>query len=77
MDINSMDREIQAAVFASRVALCKKTEAEVVADALAEWKKALAWLAAKKTQEGSFLWFCDTFDLEASAVRRAVQERRK
>lgn len=70
-----MDREVQAAVFASRVALCKKTEQQVHDDAVVEWKKALKWLAAKTDKEGSFLWFCDTFDLEPSAVRRAVEKR--
>jgi hypothetical protein len=40
VNVNDMDREVQAAVFASRVALCKKTEQEVVDDALTEWKKA-------------------------------------
>ncbi len=76
MNVTDMDREVQAAVFASRVALCKKTEPEVITDALSEWKKALRWLASPGTKEGSFLWFADTFDLEPSAVRRAVEQKR-
>lgn len=75
--IVDMDRETLAAVFASRVALCKKTEAEVVAEALKEWKGALNWLGRKGMKEGSFEWMCDEFDLDSGAVRRAIAERRK
>lgn len=77
MNVNDMDREVQAAVFASRVALCKKTEPEVIADALAEWKKALKWAASPSLKDGSFLWFADEFDIEPSAIRRAIVEKRK
>lgn len=70
------DREVLAAVFASRVGLAKKTEEEAAAEAVAELKRCLAWIASNSQREKSFLWFCDEFDLDAGAVRRAIQEKR-
>lgn len=72
-----VDREVQAAIFASRVSLAKKTEDEAAADARKEWQKAQAWVKSPATKPGSFLWFCDEFDLDFGAVRRAIAERRK
>lgn len=71
------DRETLAAIFASRVSLAKKTEDEAVNDARLEWKKTQAWIKSSSQKEGSFLWFADEFDMEPSAVRRAIEERRK
>lgn len=71
------DREILASIFASRVSLAKKTEDEAAEEARTEHRKALAWVKSPATREKSFLWFCDEFDVEPSAVRRAIQERRK
>lgn len=74
MDI---DRETLSAVFASRVSLAKRTEDEAAEDARQEHRNTLAWLLSGRKVEGSFLWFCLEFDLEASAVRRAVADRKK
>jgi hypothetical protein len=59
------------------VQLAKKTEEEVAADAIRELRLALAWVKSPAVKQGSFLWFCDEFDLEPTAVRRAIQEKRK
>lgn len=71
-----VDREVLAAIFASRVSLAKRTEEQVVNDARLEWRKAQAWIASPATREGSFIWFCDEFEHDPGAVRRAIQERR-
>lgn len=70
------DREILAAVFASRVSLAKKTEDQAAEEARLEHRRTLAWVASNSQKEKSFLWFCDEFDLDASAVRRAIEEKR-
>lgn len=75
-DVLPQDREILAAVFASRVSLAKKTESEAASEAVAEWNKTQKWIASASQKEGSFLWFCMEFDLDAGSVRRAVQEKR-
>ena len=72
----SIDTEILAATFASRVRLAKLTAHEAIAQAEQEWQKTQAWVASASQKEGSFLWFCDEFDLDASAVRRAIKEKR-
>jgi hypothetical protein len=74
--IESHDREVLAAVFAARVGLAKKTEEEVVTEARAEYQRTVAWCASNSQREKSFNWFCDEFDLDAGAVRRAIQEKR-
>lgn len=71
-----IDRETLAAIFASRVALAKKTEDQAAADARQEHAKTLKWIASDSTKEKSFRWFCDEFDLDVSAVRRAIAERK-
>lgn len=71
------DRTTLAAIFASRVQTAKKTEAEVAAEAILELKKTIGWVASPSRREGSFIWFCEEFDLDAGAVRRAINERTK
>lgn len=71
------DREVLAAVFTARVSLCKKSEAEAASEAISERLRCLEWLKSNKADERSFLWFCDEFDLDYSAVRKAVMEGRK
>ena len=66
-----------AAIFASRVSLAKRTEDEAAEDARREHQRIVAWVNSPAQREKSFLWFCDTFNLEASAVRRAIAEKRK
>jgi hypothetical protein len=48
-----------------------------VAHAEDEWDKTQKWVASNSTKEGSFIWFCQEFDLDESAVLRAIRERRK
>lgn len=74
-DALPQDREVLAAVFASRVSLAKKTADEAQTEALAEWSRTQKWVASTGQKEGSFLWFCAEFDLDAGAVRRAIQEK--
>jgi hypothetical protein len=66
------DRDILATVFASRVSLAKKTQAEALKDAAREWEAATTWIASNSKKEGSFLWYCCEFDLDPGAVRRAI-----
>ena len=73
----NVDREVLAGVFASRVRLAKKSREEAAAEAVRELEIALAWVKSPAKKEGSFLWFCDEFDLDASAVRRAIETGKK
>jgi hypothetical protein len=74
---NTVDANVLRAVFAARVSLAKLTKAEAVAHAEDEWDKTQKWAASNSTKEGSFIWFCQEFDLDESAVLRAIRERRK
>lgn len=76
MNLEQVDKEVLAAVFASRVSLAKKTEDQAAAEARLEHRRTLAWVASNNQKEQSFIWFCDEFDLDASAVRRAIEEKR-
>jgi hypothetical protein len=71
------DHETLAAIFASRVALAKKTEEEAVTEARRDYQRTIAWVASSGQKRGAFLWYCDEFDLDASAVRRAITEKRR
>ena len=71
-----IDREVLASIFASMVALAKKTADEAADDARREHAKVTAWIASNSQREKSFLWYCDEFDLDAGAVRRAILEKR-
>lgn len=71
-----IDREVLAAVFASRVSLAKKTEEQAVDEARQEHKRVTAWVGSNSQKERSFLWFCEEFELPPDAVRRAIKERR-
>lgn len=73
---NVVDRETLAAIFASRVGLAKKTEEEAAENARLEHYKTALWVKSSSKKEGSFLWFCDEFELDAGAVRRAIAEKR-
>ena len=77
MKPSEADRDTLAAIFASRVSLAKRTEDEAAADARAEHQKTTKWVLSPSQKEGSFVWFCGEFDLDAGAVRKAIQERRK
>lgn len=76
MEHPAQDREVLAAVFAARVALAKKSEDEAATDARVEHQRTLAWIDSNSQKEKSFRWYCDEFDLDAGAVRRAIQEKR-
>jgi len=73
----TIDKQILAATFASRVQLAKLTAHEAIGQAEQEWQKTQKWVASPSEKEGSFIWFCDTFELDASAVRRAIKEKAK
>ncbi len=69
------DIDVLRAVFTSRVATAKLTVHEAIQQAESDWQKARMWVLSKSEKKGSFLWFCDFFDLEPDAVRRAIRER--
>ena len=71
-----IDREVLASIFASMVALAKKTADEAAEDARREHAKVTSWIASNSQREKSFIWFCDSFDLDPGAVRRAILEKR-
>jgi len=70
------DLETLRAVFASRVQFAKITVEEALEDTRKEHRNVLDWVRSSSQREGSFCWYCDAFDLEADAVRRAIKERR-
>jgi hypothetical protein len=72
-----VDKQVLAATFAARVRLAKLSEDEATAEAQLEWYRTQKWIVSTSMRPGSFLWFCDEFDLDASAVRRAIKEKRK
>jgi hypothetical protein len=72
--MSDTDHDVLAAVFTARVSLCKKSEQEAASEAIAERLRCLEWMKSNKVGERSFLWFCDEFDLDPDAVRRAIQE---
>jgi len=72
----NVDMNVLRSVFASRVALAKLPVHEAIQQAEAEWHKTQKWVASQSWQEGSFNWFCREFDMDESAVRRAIRERR-
>jgi len=73
----NVDREVLAAAFASRVRLAKRSREEAIADAIRELEVTVAWIKSPAKKEGSFLWYCDEFELDAASVRKAIQERKK
>ena len=74
---HTADHDILAATFAARVQLAKETEEECVGKARAEWERAQQWVRSSSQRDGSFLWYCEEFDLDPSAVRRAIREKRR
>ena len=74
---NTVDANVLRAVFAARVSLAKLSKEEAVMHAKDEWEKTQRWVASPSTKEGSFVWFCQEFDLDEGAVRRAIVEKRK
>jgi len=72
----NQDAEILGAVFAARVMLAKKTPEQVIHEAITEFTRTLAWVASNSKKEHSFMWYCDEFDLDPGAVRKAIKEKR-
>jgi hypothetical protein len=70
------DKDTLAIIFRSRVMLAKKTEDEAAEEAREEHRRTIKWIASSAVRKGSFLWLCDEFDLEPSAVRRGIQEKK-
>lgn len=71
-----LDAAVLRAVFQSRIRLVKMTREEAVASAGGEWDGAQKWLKSESRKEGSFYWMCDYFDLEPTAVKRAIREQK-
>jgi hypothetical protein len=74
--ISDPDHELLQAVFEARVRLAKRTEEEAAEDARTEHRACVVWVKSNARAEKSFLWFCDYFDFEPDAVRRAIQEKK-
>lgn len=74
---NDVDVQILQATFAARVTLAKKGKEEAVGDAALEWERTQKWVQSESKKAGSFTWYCEEFDLDPSAVRRAIKEKRK
>ena len=74
---DDVDSQVLAATFAARVRLAKEPLEDMLVKAQAEWERTQKWVVSESKKPGSFLWFCDEFDLEPSAVRRAIRERAK
>lgn len=70
----NIDRETLAAIFTARVTMLKKTPDQAAEDARKDHASCVKWMKSNSTQEGSYLWFCDEFDLDPGAVRKAMQE---
>lgn len=66
------DRETLSAVFEARVSLAKISEEQAVIDARDEWHKTQKWVRSPARRQGSFVWMCDLFGYEPSAVRRKI-----
>jgi len=71
--VTDHDSRILAATFAARVQLAKLPVHEAVQQAEREWQKTQAWVQSESRKEGSFLWYCTEFDMDPSAVRRAIK----
>lgn len=67
------DRDVLAAIFASRLSLCQKTEAEAAAEAVLLRRQAVMWISSNSQRKYSFMWFCDMLDVEPGAVRKVVR----
>lgn len=71
------DVNVLRGVFAARVQLAKMPAQEAIKQAYSEWYSAQRWVASTSKKEGSFNWFCQEFDLDESAVRRAIDKARR
>ena len=70
------DREVLAGIFAARVKLAKISDAQAAKDAVREWEDTRKWVDSSSTAVGSFIWYCEEFNQEVSAVRRAIERAR-
>jgi hypothetical protein len=66
------DRDVLETEFLVRVKLAGQKRETAAQEADAEWEEARAWIRSNDRKAHSFLWYCDVFDLEPSAVRRKV-----
>lgn len=74
-ELSSTDREVLSAIFASRITLAKKSKEDALAEAIQEHARAGQWIKANTKKEGSFLWFCEQFGIEPSAVRMSLEKK--
>ena len=72
----NVDREVLASVFAARCAIARKPREAAMKEAGEEWDRTVRWIDSKARGQGSFLDWCDEFDLDAGAVRKAIAKAR-
>lgn len=70
----TIDREVLASVFASRVQLAKKSLEQVLLEATMEHQATLKWIVSSSRKVGSFLDLCDEFELDPGAVRKVIAQ---
>jgi hypothetical protein len=75
--VKDYDSRVLAATFSARVQLAKLPVHEAIQQAEREWHATQAWVQSESRREGSFLWFCAEFELDPSAVRRAIKEKKQ
>lgn len=63
--------------FAERALLAKMTLRQALAQTRQEWHLIQEWVASDSNAKASFNWYCEFFDMEPSAVRRAIETRAK
>lgn len=74
-ELTAVDREVLSAVFASRITLARKSKEDALAEAVQEHARAGSWIKSNTRKEGSFLWFCEQFGIEPSAVRMTLEKK--
>ena len=67
-----LERDVLAATFQARVKLARQSRDNAAKEADTEWLSNREWFLSTRRVPGSFLWMCDEFDLEPSAVRKQV-----
>lgn len=70
------DRTVLASIFAARVSLAKKSEADALEEARKEYHRTRAWFQSPSQKVGSFRWFCEEFELDRNVILRAVEGSR-
>lgn len=72
MMLDGADREVLSAVFAARVGLVRSTPEQAAKDAVVERDRAIEWMLSPSKKQGSFLWMCAAFGVDAERVRKTL-----